>query len=253
MWRPSSYSVVLSVVFVGALLGATVFALQIAWSQTRVPTHTPSPSFRTPSPQLPSTSPSLQAPIAAPSIQTPSSAPSTETPSASRAPNVQVVPPPRRIEGNSPECEVRELQCTGNCYPLPGQWPSHRMCLQEHCKQVSTNCLEKLAEILDRQAADEETTITFRVQNTYRYWAQVVFYSQNRNAAWPGSDRAYDLKDSSIRRFHLRCRVGERICYGGWVTGGQRPHWGVGLNNRDNCTDCCWSCAPVETPPIILR
>ena len=80
------------------------------------------------------------------------------------------------------------------------------------------------------------------LRSNYPYNVQVEFYSQYRDAAWPGSDRAYDLNDYNDHQYRLNCINGEKICYGAWVTGSGGRYWGVGPNDKYNCGNCCATC-----------
>lgn len=97
-----------------------------------------------------------------------------------------------------------------------------------------------------RQAAAppprDPNSITFKIRSNYRYKAQVAFYSEDGQRAWPGNGQAYSLNDSEIHTFNLACRPGEKICYGAWATGNEREYWGVGLRNQHGCTSCCARC-----------
>lgn len=89
--------------------------------------------------------------------------------------------------------------------------------------------------------------MTWKMRSSYDYQVQLEFYSQNRNVSWPGNNKAYSLKDSSVHGFTLNCQRGEKICYGAWPTGGGKTYWGVGANNAHTCTTCCAICG-VDNP-----
>jgi hypothetical protein len=84
--------------------------------------------------------------------------------------------------------------------------------------------------------------ISFEITNDYGRDIQVEFYSQNRNHAWPGGNRAYNLNRGDTQTYKLACQSGEKICYGGWVKGDARTYWGVGLNGKQSCDRCCVFC-----------
>lgn len=94
-------------------------------------------------------------------------------------------------------------------------------------------------------------TETWKIQSTYPYTIQIEFYSKDRNAAWPGGGRAYLVDDSRMHSFSLNCRPGERICYGAWDNGTGKPTWGVGKNESNSCTRCCWTCGRKGDPRAI--
>ncbi|MCH8543176.1 MAG: hypothetical protein LAT61_06380 [Alcanivorax sp.] len=70
----------------------------------------------------------------------------------------------------------------------------------------------------------------------------VEFYSQHRNAAWPGGGQAYVIRDYEQHRFGLHCRSTEQICYGAWVEHNSREYWGVGKDDAFGCDNCCMTC-----------
>lgn len=84
--------------------------------------------------------------------------------------------------------------------------------------------------------------MTWQVKSLYRHQVQIEFYSQDRKRAWPGGNRAYRLDDYEDHSFSLSCNTGEKICYGAWVVGDTGTHWGVGMNDRHSCSDCCSDC-----------
>lgn len=79
-------------------------------------------------------------------------------------------------------------------------------------------------------------------QNRSGYSLQLSFYSQRRNAEWPGNNRAYDLNSSRVRSFNLNCIPGEKICYGAWYRNNPGQHWGVGRDGKQGCRKCCYDC-----------
>lgn len=96
-------------------------------------------------------------------------------------------------------------------------------------------------------AADE---LRWQVRSEYPYRVQIEFYSQDRDAAWPGGDRAYALNDSDVHTYDLECISGEKICYGAWVTSDSSVYWGAGIHGERACDDCCSICGD-GTPRMI--
>jgi hypothetical protein len=94
-------------------------------------------------------------------------------------------------------------------------------------------------------------TITFRIKSDYQYKVQVAFYSQARNHVWPGPGEAYNLDDDDVKSYPLSCRPGESICYGAWPTGSGSKWWGVGPNNQNRCSTCCYTCGEGDVTPVI--
>ena len=96
-----------------------------------------------------------------------------------------------------------------------------------------------------------DNNITFQFKSNYQYRVQVSFWSKTRNVVWPGNGKAYDLDDSEVHQIKLNCMSGEKICYGGWVTGNGRLYWGVGGDGRRGCTGCCFVCGQGDMTPIL--
>lgn len=96
-------------------------------------------------------------------------------------------------------------------------------------------------------------TLTWHLRSDYPYVVSLEFYSQGRNHAWPGSGKVYVLDDSEAHSFRLGCNAGESICFGAWVRGNSDRYWGVGAENAQHCSDCCYVCNGGETDLRILN
>ncbi len=96
--------------------------------------------------------------------------------------------------------------------------------------------------------------MTWIVQSEYPYKVQIEFYSQNYSRSWPGNGRAWGLDDDAEHRFTLSCRVGEKICYGAWETGGGNGRaWGVGPDDENSCNHCCHVCGNGDPRMVVLE
>jgi hypothetical protein len=95
-------------------------------------------------------------------------------------------------------------------------------------------------------------TMNFMINNGHQYRVQVELYSQDRNHVWPGNNKAFILDDDETKSIPISCRRGETVCYGAWVDGDADTYWGVGPNDIDNCSDCCFVCQIGETEEIWL-
>jgi hypothetical protein len=92
-------------------------------------------------------------------------------------------------------------------------------------------------------AQAQEQMYTFRVKSNYKYIVQIAFFSQDRpRFEWPGGGKAWNLDDSKVHDFHLRCLGGEKICYGAWVDGNAKLYWGAGIDGKAGCKRCCHVC-----------
>ena len=72
------------------------------------------------------------------------------------------------------------------------------------------------------------------------------------NRAWPGGGEVYILDDWDPKSFNLQCSSGELICYGAWVRGDSNTYWGVGIDNSQYCSDCCYYCGEPTAPITLL-
>ena len=76
----------------------------------------------------------------------------------------------------------------------------------------------------------------------------------DRQRVWPGNGQVYVINDFQTHTYPLNCQVGERICYGAWVQGGNlTPYWGAGRNARENCQSCCLTCPAARSAPFVLE
>ena len=107
-----------------------------------------------------------------------------------------------------------------------------------------------LIAILSLPASAE--SLTWNVRSDYPRIVHLVFYSIDRNAAWPGDDEVYILDDWDVQTYTLECNRGEQICLGAWVRGSDDEYWGVGYNGEQGCESCCYICDGGETGVEVL-
>lgn len=95
-------------------------------------------------------------------------------------------------------------------------------------------------------------TITFNVTNDTSRTLLVSFFSQDRDAAWPGGGRDYIVQPRASQSFALTCRTTEQVCYGAYPQGERYSggYWGVGPDNDQWCENCCYACGTFETDNI---
>ena len=101
--------------------------------------------------------------------------------------------------------------------------------------------------VVPASAAD----LTWRIRKTYGGTIYLEFYSQSSDRAWPGGGKAYVLRNNRFQTFRLRCRRGEKICYGAWTRNESR-YWGVGRYSEKYCRNCCYRCGGGSTRRITL-
>jgi hypothetical protein len=101
-------------------------------------------------------------------------------------------------------------------------------------------------------AAALAQNMSFVINNGHEHRVQVELYSQDRDHVWPGNNQAFILDDDETKQIPISCRRGETVCYGAWVDGDPDTYWGVGPNDIDTCTDCCFVCKVGETEEVWL-
>lgn len=85
-------------------------------------------------------------------------------------------------------------------------------------------------------------SITIRVQSDYPYIIHYQVHSYDRNWVWPAAGRVYVLDDYEVNSVRLSCQPNELVCLGAWDPGGGSGSWGVGENNDQQCSNCCYRC-----------
>lgn len=96
-------------------------------------------------------------------------------------------------------------------------------------------------------------SLKWTIRSDYPHIVSLEFYSQDYNRAWPGDGEVYILDDYNQKVYNLNCSTGESICFGAWVRGNSEKYWGVGLNNSQRCSDCCYTCGYGDTDLRILH
>ncbi len=85
-------------------------------------------------------------------------------------------------------------------------------------------------------------TITWQLRSFHPKPVDLKFHSQNRRAVWPEPGKHFTLADYKVGTFKLNCVAGEKICYGAAPSGNATKIWGVGLDGKAKCQDCCFTC-----------
>jgi len=94
--------------------------------------------------------------------------------------------------------------------------------------------------------------VTFVMKNSHPNALEVELFSQDRDHVWPGGNQVFYFDDGETKSIPLSCDSGETICYGAWISGDQGTYWGVGPQNSEQCSDCCYVCEGGETEEIEL-
>jgi hypothetical protein len=111
---------------------------------------------------------------------------------------------------------------------------------QRRRQQEAEEAAERRRIELEREQA--RRTLVVEVRSLDRYIVHLNFQAKNRNNAWPGGNQIYPLKDSEFHTFRLSCVPGEKICYGAGRSGNYDFYWGIGLDGRQGCANCCMTC-----------
>lgn len=83
----------------------------------------------------------------------------------------------------------------------------------------------------------------FKLTNSAPNIIWVKLFSQTRHGwQWPSSTRHWILDDDRQHTLTAgQCQPGEKICYGGSYQNNSF-HWGVGLDGKHACSNCCITC-----------
>jgi len=95
--------------------------------------------------------------------------------------------------------------------------------------------------------------LTFQVRSYHKNQVDIAFYSQDRNAAWPGGSKVWVIDDYDVHTYPLNCVYGEKVCYGAWVRGSSSTYWGSGRDGEYGCHSCCFVCNGGTTPVLNLN
>lgn len=89
-------------------------------------------------------------------------------------------------------------------------------------------------------------TMAWHITSQYPYIVYVTFYTDSGDHEWPDGDNLYTIKDSAEHVYRLECQyAGQKICFGvsdSTNVDSYRHYWGVGIANKESCTDCCHTC-----------
>jgi hypothetical protein len=97
-------------------------------------------------------------------------------------------------------------------------------------------------------------TLLWRFESKHPNVVSVKLYSDSRRGhVWPNSSEVYVLDDYSVKTINISCRSGEKVCYGAWVRNRSNLYWGVGYENRNRCSNCCYTCNGGQTRVIVLN
>ena len=98
-------------------------------------------------------------------------------------------------------------------------------------------------DVPDLAAAERFYVEAFGLAPTRRFGDDAVELS-----GWPA--KVYLLEKGEAKSVPISCNAGANICYGAWVAGDDRVTWGVGPDDDDACSDCCYTCAAKTTATV---
>lgn len=82
---------------------------------------------------------------------------------------------------------------------------------------------------------------------TIHTWYRLSSIARIATTSGPAGGKVYVLDDSEVHSYTLSCNPGEDICFGAWVRGNTDKYWGVGYDNSQDCSDCCYYCDNIDT------
>lgn len=106
------------------------------------------------------------------------------------------------------------------------------------------------------QGQSSEGRATFHVTNDTDERIAFGVFSKSRAHSWPAHDRHWPLTQRGFKyTIAISCRIGEKLCYGGWVDAQNEngPSWGVGYGARQGCENCCTTCGSVAADVSMTR
>jgi len=105
-----------------------------------------------------------------------------------------------------------------------------------------------------RAYADDAMTWFFK--NTINQLIAVQLYSESRPGhTWPAVDTMLLIPaNGAVYHSEISCLNGEKICYGGWISGSPNgTYWGSGYHDAEHCTNCCFVCGRGNTDILDLQ
>ena len=91
-------------------------------------------------------------------------------------------------------------------------------------------------------------TLTWKFQSFDKTVVDIQFYPESRTRLFPANRPVYSLDDYGMHSYTISCAAGEKICYGAWMRTNTSAHWGKGKDEKNRCSDCCYTCNGGTTP-----
>jgi hypothetical protein len=89
--------------------------------------------------------------------------------------------------------------------------------------------------------------LTWNMTNACSKTTDVRFFDRVLQREWPGNSNVYVIEPGRQFSQKLACTVGQKICYGAAPRTGGTGVWGVGLNDREACENCCAICGEADS------
>jgi hypothetical protein len=70
----------------------------------------------------------------------------------------------------------------------------------------------------------------------------VRLFDRTNNLVWPNASQYWRTGAGGTINVPISCERGARICYGAATDPQTTRYWGIGLDGRQGCDDCCYTC-----------
>lgn len=72
---------------------------------------------------------------------------------------------------------------------------------------------------------------------------QVKLFDKTNSLVWPDASHVYVVGSGGTFQQTISCRRGANVCYGAQTDPSNGTYWGVGIDGRQGCSTCCFTCA----------
>lgn len=94
--------------------------------------------------------------------------------------------------------------------------------------------------------------MTLAYENSCAGPVDLKLFDRTNGMVWPDATSSYEIASQQRRSLSLDCRAQAQVCYGALERANPTHYWGVGLDNTQNCSDCCVSCGQSAPPVKVL-
>jgi uncharacterized membrane protein YhaH (DUF805 family) len=113
------------------------------------------------------------------------------------------------------------------------------------------------------KAVGEPTVANGQAQTARMEWStsnpcgrtvRARLFDNTNGLVWPSSGQYYSANPGGVVDVTITCRLGANICFGAAADPPSNSYWGVGLEGRNTCRDCCYACANTRVDrPLICN